>query len=203
MDKLWERFKDTVSTAWKTVIHAKKQFLPFFLAVILIEFAIFTVALTFTSSLETRRELLEEEYNYHLTVSGLTQHQYEQILHEKGQIGTWDIYTVVNQAKSKAEGYKNAYIFLKLDADTYSFIDRIRKGVDGSLDALHDEFIERYTTRCNILDQPDVVLHESPLFDCICFAITLIASVLSAYFPYLRYRKRFLAEQQQDALYQE
>ena len=107
LDKLIDRIKKTFGTAWKTVIHAKRQFLPFFLALYLIAFSLFTVALSFQSAIDTQIDATESEYTYHLTLAGLTKQQYSIIKSEYViSAGEFGVFSLVNEEQAKQEGYQ-------------------------------------------------------------------------------------------------
>ena len=161
MDKLLDRIKKTFGTAWKTVIHAKRQFLPFLLALYLMAFALFTVALSFQSAIDTQIEATKSEYSYHLTLAGLTRQQYSVLKSEYAiSAGEFGVFTLVNEEQAKKEGYQNAYIYLELIVN--DALDRL--GKDDSLQGLYRVFVQRMTYQWPNIDASQVTLIKSPLF---------------------------------------
>jgi hypothetical protein len=83
-------------------MHAKRQFLPFLLALYLMAFALFTVALSFQSAIDTQIETTESEYQYHLTLAGLTKQQYSIIKSEYViSAGEYGVFSLVNEEQAK------------------------------------------------------------------------------------------------------
>lgn len=73
LEKLRDSLTKQVKTAYHTIRKSFRVFLPLFLAVLLIECILFTVLLSFRNHIALREETVAEEYNYHVTVSGLTE----------------------------------------------------------------------------------------------------------------------------------
>lgn len=197
MDKLLDFIKHNTKNAWTTVMRAKRQFVPFFLAIFLIQFVLFSVALTFDSAEETQAEMVEEECPYHLIVSGLSENQYRQLYYDRGSIGTYGVYRLVQTDRSERENYQNAYIYFELDAKTYGFFDKL--GLDDSLPGLYEEFTYRYTAVSPLLEAEGISLSLTPLYtlpDSLSALRTtrnwavLIAAVLSAITMIALYRIR-------------
>ena len=124
-------------------------------------FALFTIALSFQSAIDTQVETTQSEYQYHLTLAGLTKQQYSIIKSEYViSAGEYGVFSLVNEEQAKQEGYQNAYIYLELIVN--DALDRI--GKDASLQGLYRVFVDRMTYRWPNVDASQVTVIKSPLF---------------------------------------
>ena len=71
-EKAGDFLKRQFTNAFHTVTKSLSSFLPLLLSVLLIECMMFTVYLAFDHNIETQTKSVEETYDYHLTVSGIT-----------------------------------------------------------------------------------------------------------------------------------
>lgn len=66
-----ERIKRSFRTAFHKIKHSFKEFLPFFLALFLIQCIFFSVILSFRSNVDGLTKKTESEYSYHVLITGL------------------------------------------------------------------------------------------------------------------------------------
>ena len=66
-----EHIKRSVQTAFHKIKHSFKEFLPFFLAIFLVQCIFFTVLLSFQSNEAHLKQETEASYSYHILVTGL------------------------------------------------------------------------------------------------------------------------------------
>ncbi len=75
MERLWENIKLNLGRAYKSVRYGKKQYISFFIAVFLMQSFFWLLMLTQDAQIAQMRQNAEENYDYHISVSGMTQDQ--------------------------------------------------------------------------------------------------------------------------------
>ncbi len=68
-----DRIKRSFQTAFHKIKHSFKEFLPFFLAIFLVQCIFLTVILSFQSNVKELTEETEAEYSYHILITGLSE----------------------------------------------------------------------------------------------------------------------------------
>lgn len=103
MEKLFEYLKRSLTIAWKTVFFNFKQYLCFFIAIVIIQLLYGMMTVSNDNNNNVEYQHIMEEYNYHMVLKGLNEDQARYLIKDEGTVFKSDvIYKVV-----ASEQYEN------------------------------------------------------------------------------------------------
>ncbi|MBR6708231.1 MAG: hypothetical protein IKL84_00975, partial [Clostridia bacterium] len=120
MEVLWQKIKRNLSRSYKSIRHDWKQYLSFFVAIFLMQSFFWLLMLTQNAQVTGLESNAKENYDYHLSVSGLTQNQAVQLQNSAMTVFTddkiFDVIRVTPFQNSYGDTTYTAYIFLLGDS---------------------------------------------------------------------------------------
>jgi len=110
MERILDYFKNSLKIAWKSIFFNFKQYIYFFVAILIIQVFCGVMTLSMTKNNTIERESVSEAYDYHVLVSNLNEDQMLNVKTNGGAAFTNDIYfELVKDANgiAKVSEYKN------------------------------------------------------------------------------------------------
>lgn len=167
LEKLRDYLGKQIKTAYHTMLKSFRTFLPLLLAVLLIECILFTVLLSFRNNEEVRRETVAEEYNYHVTVSGLTETEMLLLSNDDRTVSRnamcFDVIRVMKYESTYYDPTYTAYIKILTGNKNYGIFGLF---IDDSLETNYNAMRLRYHDVFGTEDAPNERLSVSlsPLY---------------------------------------
>lgn len=147
---IWSYLKRHFTIAWKTVFFNFKQFLCFFLAILIVQVLYGMMAVSNANNDAIELAHISEEYDYHMAVKGLNAHQAAYLIENESPVFRSNkIYEIV-----RAEEYKNEFT----GEARYDFFLRFMNNVDRSL----QRFEQAYQPNLQAIGTIGVSFTKSP-----------------------------------------
>lgn len=110
LERISTHLQENIKNAWRTIKGGWRQFLPFLIALFFIQLMLFAVTLGFDSNFKVEKATIEQEYNYHLAIKGLSQGQALTLKNDPRTVFSNDyVYQVVSISEHYAEGIDSVY----------------------------------------------------------------------------------------------
>ena len=200
MEKILDYFKNSLKIAWKSIFFNFKQYIYFFVAILIIQVFCGVMTLSMTKNNAIERESVSDAYDYHLLVSNLNEDQKVQVQTNGGAAFTNDIYFEVVKNEDgtlRVSEYKNSYgdkrydVYLWLKGDIKESLARFRteyvedteRGLPALQDATGDPF---YCYESPLMDVETHVLENNAAF----WAILAVLFALSIFLMMMLYNIR-------------
>lgn len=179
---LW--LKRNFKAAYKSVTLGAKQYIPFFVALLIIEAMFFGSALMFSNNYTNDELTILEEYDYHLAITGLDKYQAEAI-HSKsfdyvrnlnqqlvydpvGEIiehnGTYDVYIWLNTHNKKVDIIQRYTIPDDLAANYVHFVDMFKSMFDLNVPIADEESADNLANNVDKDIASSITITKSPLY---------------------------------------
>ena len=122
MEKVFEYLKRSITIAWKTVFFNFRQYLPFFIAIIIVQilYGMMTVSNDNNNNVEYQHVM--DQYDYHMVLKGLNDDQARYLINDEGAVFKSDIvFNVVHSEEyvNHFNGEKRYDIYLFFINDLY------------------------------------------------------------------------------------
>ena len=143
MEKVFEYLKRSISIAWKTVFFNFKQYLPFFIAIIIVQvlYGMMTVSNDNNNNVEYNH--IMEQYDYHMVLKGLNDTQARYLIDDNGgAVFKSDIlFDVVHmeQYRNRMTGEERYDVYLLFKPELKSTVKRFTQTTEKDLAGLAAE----------------------------------------------------------------
>ena len=143
MEKVFEYLKRSISIAWKTVFFNFKQYLPFFIAIIIVQllYGMMTVSNDNNNNVEYRHVM--EQYDYHMVLKGLNDTQARYLIDDNGgAVFKSDIlFDVVHmeQYRNNMTGEERYDVYLLFKPELKNTVKRFTQTTEKELAGLAEE----------------------------------------------------------------
>ncbi|MBR4206914.1 MAG: ABC transporter permease [Clostridia bacterium] len=159
MERVFEYLKRSITIAWKTVFFNFLQYLPFFIAIIIVQLLYGMMTVSNDNNNRVEYQHVMEHYDYHMVLKGLNGDQARYLLEDKGAVFKSDVvFDVVNyeQYKNNFNGEERFDIYLRFKGETQGELNqsvkRFTSGYEKALAQLGAEgtsFTKSITTLLN------------------------------------------------------
>ena len=110
LERISTHLQENIKNAWRTIKGGWRQFLPFLIALFFIQLMLFAVTLGFDSNFKVEKATIEQKYNYHLAIKGLSQGHALTLKNDPRTVFSNDyVYRVVSISEHYAEGIDSVY----------------------------------------------------------------------------------------------
>ncbi|MBE6724407.1 MAG: ABC transporter permease [Ruminococcaceae bacterium] len=143
MEKVFEYLKRSISIAWKTVFFNFRQYLPFFIAIVIVQllYGMMTVSNDNNNNVEYRHVM--EQYDYHMVLKGLNDTQARYLIDDNGgAVFKSDIlFDVVHmeQYRNNMTGEERYDVYLLFKPELKSSVKRFTQTTEKELAGLAEE----------------------------------------------------------------
>lgn len=164
MEKWWDNTKSALQSAYHTVIKSPRSFLPFFLAILLVESLFLTVFLSYEQNAKAQTQAVTDGYQYHIKVMGLSEAEMLLLKNdERSVFGNDRNFRTLSVERYESTYYDDAYslsMLLLTGNKDYGIWGLFR---DDSLAANYEAVCTRYS---DVLQDENnhVTLYFSPLY---------------------------------------
>ncbi|MGN1409527.1 MAG: FtsX-like permease family protein [Eubacteriales bacterium] len=142
MEKVFEYLKRSLTISWKSVFFNFKQYLCFFIAIIIVQVLYGMMSISADNNNNVEYQHVMEEYNYHMVLKGLNEDQARYLIKDEGTVFKSDvIFKVV-----ASEQYTNAFtgeerfdVYLFFTGEVNKCLKRFESSYEKDLAALGDE----------------------------------------------------------------
>ncbi len=140
---MFEYLKRSITIAWKTVFFNFSQYLPFFIAIIIVQVLFGMMTVSNDNNNYVERQHVEDQYNYHMVLKGLNGDQARYLIDDNGgAVFKSDIlFNVVNmeQYRNNMTGEERYDIYLLFQPEIKSSLKRFEKTTEKTLAGLAAE----------------------------------------------------------------
>jgi hypothetical protein len=129
-ERLIEYLKRSVKIAWKSIFFNFKQYIYFFVAIIIVQMFFGVLTISTSNNKKIEEEKIRETYDYHVLVTNANQNQFTALQNNQANVTSnnyvngQDKYYVVTDSKKYNEGENARYdVYIKFDENVGSLSD--------------------------------------------------------------------------------
>ena len=167
LEKLKDTLKKQISSAYHTVIKSFRSFFPLMVVILLIECVLFIVFLSFTNNVSLREQQIREQYDHHLTVSGLTEAEMLLLRNDDRTVSRNAMcFTVIRTLRYDSTHYDPTYtVYIKILSGNKNY-GIWKYFIDDSLETNFNAMCLRYHDVFGTEEQPNdhITLAFTPLY---------------------------------------
>ena len=142
LEKVFEYLKRSITIAWKTVFFNFRQYLPFFIAIIIVQILYGMMTVSNDNNNHVEYQHVMDQYDYHMVLKGLNDDQARYLINDEGAVFKSDIvFNVVHSEEyvNHFNGEKRYDIYLFFINDLKASLKRFTTSYEKELAALGSE----------------------------------------------------------------
>ncbi len=123
MANLWYWFRSHLRAAFHTVWRKRRSYLPLFLSLLLVEILLFSLTMTVGIHYRTESDAIDAEYDYHLSIRGLSQYEAYILMNDQRSVFTSDmVYRIVDTKVHEQSGSDPVYdVYIRFLPDNMNY----------------------------------------------------------------------------------
>lgn len=194
LERLIEYFKRSLKIAWKSIFFNFKQYIFFFVAILIVQMFYGVMTISTDNNTLVERESVSDRYDYHLIVTNLNEDQANQVRTNAGAVFKDDIFFKVIGEKTveykNFAGDKRFDMYLELTgdsiSDSFAKFEEKYSGVDGVLTKMNEEGDSFYMYKSPLMNVSSNILANKAAY----YVISAVLLGLSIFLMMMLYNIR-------------